>query len=318
MAAISVSTHLPGSESFSQSFTVRQQWGAESSGRPSEANHNITICNDGQGMSINVHSHARGAQVLHQSMQVSSNGLCQTFEFSVKSVPKRSTCPPRIRPDSRPPSKKGSKKFGTTRLFKPDANTTPTTTATSPVNSANQRPANPVSSSKTTTAMPDIDSIPAIASSGRQHLHHLFENALVYLSQSPLTASNRRKGIDTLFDLLNEAKLANHPVLHAMTHTAVAVNTPFDERNGCKYMLDHLEKAQDIALSVLGDGHGYRKEEAACQGCMYARCQREAGKETGEEDASGCNSLARLSRVIESECLRVARFNRGEFDHLLV
>lgn len=164
--------------------------------------------------------------------------------------------------------------------------------------------------------MPDINSIPATSSIKFQHLHGLFEHAMVYLKQSPLTSSNRCKGIDALFHLLDQVQLVNHPVLHAMTHTTIGVNTPFDKGNNCKYKLHHLEKAHNIVLSVLREDHGREEEEGACQGCLYARLQREAGKEMGEEDVSECNTLARLSKVIGEECRRVASFNWGEFDHL--
>lgn len=160
--------------------------------------------------------------------------------------------------------------------------------------------------------MPDINSIPASPSTESKHLHTLFEHAVVYLKQSPLNSSNLRHGIDALLHLLDQVRLVHHPVLHAMTHTAIAVNTPFDKGNKCKYKLDHLKKAHAIVLGVLREGHGREKEEGACQGCLYVRLQREAGKEMGEEDVSQCNTLARLSEVIGVECGRVSSFNWGE------
>jgi len=205
-----------------------------------------------------------------------------------------------------------------TRLAKPAPTLNPM--ALPPVSTTNrlEDTSASVSNSKTTTTKPDMNFIPVISSNDIQYLYNLYENAVVYLSQSPLKLSNRRKGIDGLFDLLSEATLVNHPILHAMAHTTIAVNTRFDGRNHCKYKLDHLEKAQDIAVSVLRERHGRGKEEGGCQGCMYARLQQEAGKGAGEADASECNSLVRLGGVIESESRRVASFNWGELDHLLV
>lgn len=160
--------------------------------------------------------------------------------------------------------------------------------------------------------MPDINSITTKSSSEYQHLHHLFEDAIIYLKQSPLTHSNLRRGIDTLFHLLDQISLVDQPVLHAMTHTAIAVNTPFDQDNSCKYKRDHLEKAQDIVLDVLREGHGRDKGGGTCQGCIYARLQREARRGVGEEEPSECSTLARLNGVLEEESRRVASFNWGD------
>jgi len=71
--------------------------------------------------------------------------------------------------------------------------------------------------------MPDINSVPTKSSPEYQHLHHLFEDAMIYLKQSPLTHSNLCRGIDTLLHLLDQVSLVDLPVLHAMTHTATAV-----------------------------------------------------------------------------------------------
>lgn len=196
--------------------------------------------------------------------------------------------------------------------------------ALSPTDTTSQSTEAPSLSTKATAAMPDINTISKLSTTDHQKMHHLFEHALVYLSQSPLSTQNRRKGIDTLFDLLNQIKLVQHPLLHAMTHTAIAVNTQFDDRDNCKYKVEHIEKAKEIVLSMLRDSHGYGpmsgygKEEGACQGCLYARLQAEAGKGAGEEDASECNSLARLGGVLERESRKVEAFNWGEMDHLLV
>lgn len=140
------------------------------------------------------------------------------------------------------------------------------------------------------------------------NLHRFFSSALAHFSQSPLSPATRNAGINILFDLLHTAHLAAHPLLHAMTHTAIAVNTPFNKWNNCQYKLDHLEKAQEIVLSLLRERHGLGKE-GACQGCLYARARRDWGKGKGEEDASECGSLGRLCAVIEGEGRRVTEFN---------
>lgn len=308
---VSVEMNMSGSPRSSQPFTVRLQWGARRPSQPSDENGRVATWDGGRGISITARSD--GNPSIHVSVNASSNGVRRRSRHLTDITSRRSQSKQFVRTGSGAPFRKAPKKPCATRSVKAGL---PITSITSlPTDRADQPASISTSSTKVATTMPDINFIPATSSTEFHHLHSLFEYAIVYLKQSPLTSSNRRKGIDAVFHLLDQVQLANHPVLHAMTHSTIAVNTQFDNSNSCKYKLEHLEKAHDIVLSVLREGHGREKEEGACQGCLYARLQREAGKEVGEEDPSECNTLARLSKVIGEECRRVASFNWGEFDH---
>ena len=142
-------------------------------------------------------------------------------------------------------------------------------------------------------------------------LYNLYKYAVAYLQQSPLSPRNRKTGINELFVLLDQPLLASQPLLHAMTHATIAVNTQFDERNICQYKTKHLDLAADVVFDLRKYKHGSGIE---CQGCIWNKLQSDQGKYAGQEDTSECNTIARLERVIADEKFRVQKFNWGDFD----
>ena len=110
-------------------------------------------------------------------------------------------------------------------------------------------------------------------------------------------------GLTILHDLIEMKALTSHPLLHAMTHALIAVNTPYTVKDSCGRKIAHLEKANDI-LKGLRTDHG-----AECQGCMFVEIRARAGKAVNERDGSDCVSISRLARVCDSEMDAVRDFN---------
>lgn len=110
-------------------------------------------------------------------------------------------------------------------------------------------------------------------------------------------------GLTILRDLIEMKALISHPLLHAMTHALIAVNTPYTIKDSCGRKMAHLDKANDI-LKGLRTEHG-----AECQGCMFVEIRARAGMAVDEEDGSECVGLSRLARVCNSEMDAVGDFN---------
>lgn len=171
--------------------------------------------------------------------------------------------------------------------------------------------------SRSINKMPDISQLGVSPPSTElTRLRRLYAYAISFFQDSPLVEDKRKDGINFLFNLLTIPTLSSHPVLHAMVHATIGIDTPFDERNECENKIIHLNKAREIPLELVNQ-HGRMKEGGEydpCQGCLYARLQIDVEKGSGEKDTSDCNTVARLSMVVEEETEWVTNFNWGCMD----
>lgn len=114
-----------------------------------------------------------------------------------------------------------------------------------------------------------------------------------------------------LFDLLNTPELASNPLLHATTHTLVALNMPLHTRTeGAKTSLKdpsgelwksvYLTKAEDILFDLKRERH----ENGQCETCQQYAVSSDLDdvrREILRTDGCECNSVIRLERVLEKE-----------------
>lgn len=76
-----------------------------------------------------------------------------------------------------------------------------------------------------------------------------------------------------LFDLLNQAELADEPLLHISVHVAVAINMPFVPENNSEIKQQHLNRANCMVFDLKSQKH----VGGDFQGCLLAIYQEKAG-----------------------------------------
>ena len=139
-------------------------------------------------------------------------------------------------------------------------------------------------------------------------LYSRLARATLYLGRPDPSLKHFKIGMNTLFNLLDTSSLAAHPIIHAMVHTLIAINTPPNAENWCWYKTEHTRKAEAIVEDLKTKRHPEN-----CQGCLYVKLQEQAGK-CDLDDGDECNSLARLERMLQREREFVQHFNWGDLD----
>ncbi|KAK6370151.1 hypothetical protein LTR64_005391 [Lithohypha guttulata] len=132
----------------------------------------------------------------------------------------------------------------------------------------------------------------------RQACKHLHKPASISNTTGELS-ENLKAGLNLLYDAVNLPSIHQYPILHAMTHALIGVNTPIKRSDNSASKHVHLDKAADLLHKIRHDDD--------CQGCIWYRTKAEQGK-MNTEDTNKCAGLVRLEKVLLKEHRYLALF----------